>query len=192
MSGVVLRCPNCGTTKGALGECEACHEAQVRYQCTNHTPGRWLEAMACPQCGARFGEPSRPPASPPARPSPPPIFRPAPAAPPAPTRSPSGRPKAGGPWGRRKSAPPERVLERPEVGPVVRGPLATRWPELVRAASRARRGGIVPGAETPPIGSALGGCLMRAIVVALFLLTALATLAFLVGGSLLQGMVGYY
>jgi uncharacterized membrane protein len=33
---------------------------------------------------------------------------------------------------------------------------------------------------------------MRAIVIALFLLTALSTLAFLVGGSLLQGMVGYY
>jgi hypothetical protein len=64
MSGVVLRCPNCGTTKAAPGECDACHEAQVRYYCTNHAPGRWLDARACPQCGARFGESARPPAAP--------------------------------------------------------------------------------------------------------------------------------
>lgn len=57
MSGVVLRCPNCGTTRSDNGECEACHEAQVRYFCTNHAPGRWLDAGACGPCGARFGDP---------------------------------------------------------------------------------------------------------------------------------------
>ena len=31
MSGVVLRCPNCGTTQAGPGECEACHEAEVAY-----------------------------------------------------------------------------------------------------------------------------------------------------------------
>ena len=48
MSGVVLRCPSCGTTTAASGECEACREAQVRYYCTNHTPGRWLELAVVP------------------------------------------------------------------------------------------------------------------------------------------------
>ena len=56
MSGVVLRCPNCGTNQDKLGECEACHEPSVRYFCTNHDPGRWLDGPACPQCRARYGE----------------------------------------------------------------------------------------------------------------------------------------
>ena len=51
MSNVVLRCPNCGTTQNAPGECEACHEEQVRYFCTNHNPGQWLESSKCPQSG---------------------------------------------------------------------------------------------------------------------------------------------
>ena len=55
MSGVVLRCPNCGTTQALQGECEACHEADVRYFCPNHTPGRWLDAPVCAFCGARIG-----------------------------------------------------------------------------------------------------------------------------------------
>jgi hypothetical protein len=43
MSGVMLRCPSYGSTKATSGECEACHEAQVRYYCSNHTPERWLD-----------------------------------------------------------------------------------------------------------------------------------------------------
>jgi hypothetical protein len=57
VSGVVLRCPNCGTTQNAEGQCEACHESPVRYFCLNHAPGVWLDAPACSQCGARFGDP---------------------------------------------------------------------------------------------------------------------------------------
>ena len=57
MSGVVLRCPNCGTIQPVEGECDACHDAAVQFFCTNHTPGLWLEGSACPQCGARFGDP---------------------------------------------------------------------------------------------------------------------------------------
>jgi hypothetical protein len=63
---VVLRCPHCGTTQGAPGECHACSEADVRYFCRNHDPGRWLDAPTCPACGARFGE--RPPPQPPGAP----------------------------------------------------------------------------------------------------------------------------
>jgi hypothetical protein len=83
MSGVILRCPNCGTGRAAPGECEACHEADARYFCTNHAPGVWLDGTACPRCGAKFGQaapaaPASPasPAAPAARPT-----RPTPAAP---------------------------------------------------------------------------------------------------------------
>ena len=83
MSGVVIRCPHCGTTQATLGECEACHEATTRYFCPNHEPGRWLDAPTCPDCGARIGvpgatkpRPSQPhrgaPPSPPTRRGPPP------------------------------------------------------------------------------------------------------------------------
>lgn len=81
MTGVALRCPNCGTTKSAPGECDACHEAQVRYYCSNHKPGRWLDTPACPQCGAKFGDPVRPAAPPP---PPPPTHRRPPPPPPTP------------------------------------------------------------------------------------------------------------
>lgn len=66
---VVQRCPNCGTTQSAAGECEACHEAQVRYYCTNHEPGLWLSGRTCPQCEARAAATARPIASASALPS---------------------------------------------------------------------------------------------------------------------------
>src|SRR3954467_6863166 len=74
MSDVVIRCPNCGTMQSALGECEACHEADTRYFCTNHMPGLWLDGPACSACGARYGvarEIPRPPPPPPPPPAPP-------------------------------------------------------------------------------------------------------------------------
>lgn len=52
MSEVVLRCPHCGAIADALGECEACHEAGVRWYCANHTPARWLDSHVCAGCGA--------------------------------------------------------------------------------------------------------------------------------------------
>ena len=72
MSGVIIRCPNCGTTQSTLGECEACHESDTRHFCTNHEPGRWLDGPACATCGARYGmesETNRP--APRGRPEPP-------------------------------------------------------------------------------------------------------------------------
>ena len=56
MTGVVLRCPHCGTTQEVEGTCDACQEASVQYFCLNHTPGVWLESESCPQCGAQFGD----------------------------------------------------------------------------------------------------------------------------------------
>lgn len=60
---VIQRCPNCGTTQAAAGECQACHDAQVRYFCTNHDPGTWLSGSTCPQCEARRVPIARPTAS---------------------------------------------------------------------------------------------------------------------------------
>lgn len=60
MSAVMLRCPNCGTTRATPGECEACHEAQVRHYCNNHRTGLWLKSGTCGQCGAEFGALARP------------------------------------------------------------------------------------------------------------------------------------
>ena len=56
MSGVVLRCPTCGTTQSHSGECDACSEGEVRYFCTSHDPGLWLDGSTCTECGARFGD----------------------------------------------------------------------------------------------------------------------------------------
>ena len=53
MSDPVLRCPNCGTTQAAPGECDTCHEADVRWFCPNHTPGLWLDGPVCAECAAR-------------------------------------------------------------------------------------------------------------------------------------------
>ena len=107
MTGVVLRCPNCGTTRAATGECEACHEAEVRYYCTNHSPGLWLESRGCAQCGARFGDPAPPPAAVP-RPARPTSAR-GPGAPvprPAPAPLPPRAAPPPGPFTRRGGGPP--------------------------------------------------------------------------------------
>ena len=194
MSSVVLRCPNCGTTRTALGECEACHEAQVRYHCTNHTPGRWLDASACPQCGARFGDPARPPA-PPAPPEPK-RRRPAPATSGVPTAAvptrprpapPAGRPAAdgGGPWGRREEPPTAREHEREgddesfTRGPRGAGPFAT-WQELLWAAARVRRirTETAPHPEVVPPGRGFGGCLLRLVILVVFLFLAVTMAPF--------------
>lgn len=213
MSGVVLRCPNCGTTKADSGECEACHEAQVRYYCTNHAPGRWLDVPACSQCGARFGEPTRPPAAVPPRPPaavPPPR---APADTPVRARTPEPaatatavrraasrgvwRPGAGvGPWGRRKRpALSEDELEARSRTAAARDVILARFPELLRATSRGRgtpREPLpVPEYDVSSVAPALGGCFRAALVSGMFFVLALVAMFVLLGGSLLQ-IIGIY
>lgn len=176
MSGVILRCPNCGTTRTAPGECEACHEGQVRYYCTMHTPGRWLDTPACPQCGARFGEPM---AGPVVRPVPAAPARkpvPAPRAAPRPLPEPERRPAAGaGPSRRPKRSPPVADAEvdaRDEYPP-----RAASWLDLLDAA-RARRAprDVVFERETAsPFRPRLGGCLGRVMLILLFLFFALTS-----------------
>lgn len=93
MSGVVLRCPTCGTTQNHEGECDACYEDQVRYFCGNHGDGIWLDGASCAACGAKFGDPPKKAPPPPRRsPTVPPRESPRPEAertppPPPPPRS---------------------------------------------------------------------------------------------------------
>lgn len=187
MSSVVLRCPNCGTTRAASGECEACHEAQVRYYCTNHTPGRWLDTPSCLQCGARFGEPMGVPVRPaPAAPKRMPT--PSPRAAPRPPPPPAGRPMAGEDSsrgsGRLPPAEYEEIDMRDEYAP--RG---VSLHDLLRAVTRARR--VPPDAvsdrETvPPSKLRLGGCLGRFVLIVVLLFFALTGGLFMLGGSLFR------
>ena len=116
MNGVTLRCSNCGTTQNTPGECQACHEQQVQFYCTRHTPGLWLKTPVCSQCGAEFGKDPLPPRE---RPRAPPEPRP------PGRRQPPDRPEARlpprpSPWGEPDSPPPPpgrvrldaRIIER--------------------------------------------------------------------------------
>jgi len=208
MSGVVLRCPNCGTTRAASGECEACHEAEVRYYCTNHTPGRWLEKRECPQCGARFGDPGRPPAPVPAAPRPaPPPLPPRAAPPPRPSYRRAPRPEVeDDAWGRgARPLPPDEApadsIRDPGTEPTVdprhprldpRAELLARWQEMLRTAGRAstRRRGARPEVDVTPVARGVGGCLLRLVFLVVFFMLAMATAMLLFGGSMFQ-VIGY-
>ncbi len=179
MSDVVIRCPNCGTTQPSLGECEACHEADARYFCPNHAPGRWLDGPACAACGARFTgrsagvpptvppmpsptapprERARPPVDPmPTRPAPPRARR-APMPPPAPPLPPREPVDATGGW-----------VEVDDRAP---------WPPA-RRSRRPREAGWPADIPIPTVRVGFGsvfGCLGRLVsaVVVLFVLAALA------------------
>lgn len=179
MSLVVLRCPNCGTTQAAPGECDACHEAQVRYFCTNHNPGQWLTSPRCPQCGAQFGvaEPARRTAPPPARPSvKPPVQPPAPKVVPRPV-APVPRRKFN-PWGP-ASAPP---------GSEGRDALAERLRGVLAGPSRYRRAAEAPpyDMEPLPVPVARAGCLGRALLLVFLALGIVFLLLVSAGGPFLQ------
>ena len=191
---VVLRCPSCGTTRAAPGECEACHEAQARYFCTNHKPGVGLVAASCPQCGARYGDPKRTSSSR----SPAPAARSATAAtsvPTAPGRE--ARPSLGparpsrtidaSPVARRVPVAPARRDELEPIG--LRMPI---WQQLIAAALRARtRPSETAHPSAPALGRRVGGCLLRLVGIGLVLLLLLVGALFLFGRSLLQGS-SYY
>jgi hypothetical protein len=186
MSGVVLRCPSCGTTKASLGECEACHESQVRYYCTNHSPGRWLDSPSCSQCGSQFGVPDPPPPQSsrlgrPASPSPPSSTArpPSPAAPaPGPTAGRKGSTlwRTGGPWGGRIPGHERETSRRVDA---FRDALERGLPELLREAARARRPREV--SDSPPIGLAATGCLRAALLLMLFFMLAFLAMPLLLG-----------
>ncbi len=194
---VTRRCPSCGTTQASSGECEACHDAEVRYYCTNHTPGVWLDGTSCPHCGARLGGPPRSKST-----APPPLVRrpapasvppgPRPARAPAPIRptppyAPSSPPPAPppSPWETR-TTPVEAAVETysAPVSPLQR---------LLEAAWRARaaRSDPAPARVGAGMARALFGCLLRLLLVAVLLLLALAAAAFFFGRTLLGGGTPY-
>ena len=162
MSDVVIRCPNCGTTHNAMGECDACHEADTQYFCTNHTPGRWLDGPACAECGARFGVDR---------------VRSRPAPPPTPEPAPRPRDEPAAPLGRR-TVPidePVRTIEEVWTGPVHTPHRA----EMEEIDPRDPRVEWPPAPPFPPFNVRvvpMGGCVRRLVLVILVLL-ALAALA---------------
>ncbi len=153
---VVLRCPNCGTTQATGGECEACHQAQVRPFCTNHEPGLWLAGQTCAACEARRAEAAR------ARAPSPPLDRA--------TRH-SAAPSA--PSGVPVSAPSSSPLIAPTVA-------ATAWGAL---ASRLARSGSPAEWESPTRKQA-GGCLVRLALFALLLIIIVVIALLVLGRSL--------
>ena len=63
--------------------------------------------------------------------------------------------------------------------------------EILRAASRRPRD-VTYTPEAPPAGAAFGGCLMRFIVLVMFMLIVFSFMLSMVGGSLIQMFGGYY
>ena len=178
---VVLRCPTCGTTQNHSGECDACSESDVRYFCTNHSPGVWLTDSRCTECGAKFGDapavrarPTTPAA--PARPrvGPRPESRPAPRRPEP--SSPPARPRP-------KAAEPEDEEAVPSLAEVIVDMLEeSRRPSEPVEEPRWREEPVVVARPKPFIA----GCLGRLLLL-VFLLIALA----LAGLSTLFGVALY-
>ena len=181
MSGVVLRCPTCGTTQGHRGECDACLDGDVRYFCSNHSPGLWLDDAVCNECGAKFGD--------------------APGRAPAPT--PRARPTVTGPeWYRTESPPPLRADAAPPLarsrGPTPDPEDTAALPSLAelllahiseeRERTRDDFGEVLRPAPViaPPRWSfPVLGCLFRALVIVLVLIAlAFGGLFLLLGGAL--------
>jgi len=156
---VVQRCPNCGTTQATSGECQACHDAQVRFFCSNHAPGIWLDAPTCAKCGATLGAPA-PPAS----------FRPPPAPPP---------PRRTAPI--RHEGSPRR--EEYELEPP--GMALAPWQRLIITALRARHAlAGTPERETAAPARSAGSCLLRAVILLVLLLVASIAALLMLGRTL--------
>jgi hypothetical protein len=189
---VVLRRPTCGTTQGDAGECEACSEGEVRYCCTNHDGGVWLNGPVCGSCGAKFGDPPREATK---RPTPRTSIASTPPAGAPDFRPPSRRgatesssePAVGG---RPRRAEPEE-LAAPEVLPRTPslGELLTEITEE-RARGRARyEVEDAPWARRPAEprrpGLHLAGCLIRIVGLVFLLIVAAIIFLFLLFGAFL-------
>jgi hypothetical protein len=164
---VVLRCPTCGTTRPTPGDCEACHEAQVRYFCTNHKPGLWVDSPTCPRCGGRFGEARRAPTLvpvPPVRTLPPAPAR-APAPPPYSRVEP---PHSRDEWAAREDLPAERA-----GGPAIGASPIAILLNLLGAAVRGRRAAPAPERGRRGGARSVLGCLVQMVLGFFTLLSAL-------------------
>jgi hypothetical protein len=180
---VVLRCPTCGTTQGHVGECEACSEGEVRYFCTNHDEGIWLDSPVCSRCGGKFGDlPRKPQARPgPTRPASVPDFRP-------PERRAAPERPSEPDFGRR---PPRR----PEFEEPVEPEVLPRTPSLGEllediTEERARARGRYEAEEVPWAeprarrpGFPLAGCAVRIVGLVFLLIAAAIVFLFLLFGG---------
>ncbi len=179
MSGVALRCATCGTTQSHAGECEACFDGKVRYFCSNHSPGLWIDEPVCTRCGAKFGEAPRrePESSFPSTPSLPP---------PATRRAESRSPKPHGEARRRDGAsrPPVSVEDSEDV------PATPSLAELLAAIAERTRGRYrtdevwteLP-AERPSRGLPVMGCLFRLVLFIIVLIALVLGGLFVVLGG---------
>ena len=190
---VVLRCPTCGTTQSDAGDCEACSDGEVRYFCTNHDGGVWLNGPVCGSCGAKFGDPPREATKPvtprtpsvATRPAGAPDFRP-------PSRRRTAEPSAESDFSRRppRRAEPEEPAE-PEVLP--RTPsLGELLKEIIeeRARGRARYEVEEPPWVGRPVeprrpGFPFAGCLIRIVGLVFLLILAAVIFLFLLFGGLI-------
>jgi hypothetical protein len=168
MSAVILRCDNCGTSQSALGLCDTCHEGQVRYFCTNHDPGRWLDTKKCTQCGAEYGVTAPSAATTHRRSTGAPRMHPEKTAlpdSPIPTTRPARR--MGGPWGSR----PPRARDDVSEEAAARARAVDRLRRLLSATRYGRRApdpsDFSDGAPTPMMA---GGCLRALLLMMLFFL----------------------
>ena len=181
MNPVVIRCPNCGTTQASLGECDACHHAEVGYFCANHAPGRWLDAPACAECGARFGV--APAHTGPVSDAPP-------------RRAP--QPSRSVDWGARPappSAPPSRPVSPDEVlartleemlgGAAPRAPRRTIHPPTPRGEDPEWTG-VDPTLVAREAARGAMGCIGRLVMVVIIF----AVIAVLLVGGFLGGFLG--
>ena len=180
MSGVALRCATCGTTQSHPGECEACFDEKVRYFCSNHSPGLWIDGPVCTRCGAKFGDAARRESELPSRSAPAarapgtrrPVSRP-------PKRGDTAAPRGGGP-----SRPPASVEDSSDI------PTTPSLAEFLAAiAERTRRryrteevGTELP-AERRSRGLPVIGCLFRLVLFIIVLIAlVLGGLFLLLGG----------
>ena len=69
-----------------------------------------------------------------------------------------------------------------------RAELVTRWRDMLRAAARARPvpTEAAPDFEAAPAGRGLGGCLLRLVLIVVFMFVALISSLLMLGGSLFQ------
>ena len=187
---VVLRCPTCGTTQGDAGDCEACFGGEVRYFCTNHDGGVWLDGPVCGGCGAKFGDPPRKPPTPRTAGAPTPFagapdFR-------APSRRRATEPSPEPTVGRR----PERAdLEEPAEAEVLPpSPLEELLEEISEGRARRRARYEVeeapwarPRAKSRRSGFPLAGCLVRIVGLGVLLVAAaIIFLLLLFGGFIVN------
>ena len=184
MSGVVLRCPKCGTTQSHPGECDACYDDQVRYFCSSHSPGLWLDEPVCKECGAKFGEaPRRHPA-----PSPP-------AAPPVSPRK-TRWAEARRPMPRDPEPPPtsprrpdlEVTPAKPSLEDLLARMFSKRRERTGYEEEEAPWGETTPKVRFPRLS--LQGCLVRFLLLALVLLALFLGGAFLLLGGAFQYLLG--